>query len=409
MGRLLLLIALLASSCGMAFAQQTPPPSAEIAPSGKLRVGMIAIAALGGVAEPMAKLIGQQRGVATEPVMYQSPEAYVQSFGKGEWDIAIGPRELAPPDKADFTPDIWLVSLVCVAAPEKQFADIGAIDSKGVTIGTIRGAPSDRVLSSAIKAADIVRIPLSPTIAADAAKLLRARKADLFCADSGVGYPAAAAVPGAGIVPGAFGMVHVAAALPKGRSAAAQEALAKIVNDAKRTDDVLQKAIDAKGLKDVFPVYTYSPPPDRLVISDDDGDDEAKIDTSLQACVANVKSETGGWSDEDIAAAAQKQCAARKRHLAAYQALQGYYRTLMGLLGADVRLQPAKAAEDLKAVLKACKDHKQDVSTGGHNIMVDVIEDDVAAKCLALGANLLREEIRERRSGQCVPGVQWSC
>jgi len=33
--------------------------------------------------------------------MYQNPEAYLQSFGKGEWDIAIGPRILAPADKAD--------------------------------------------------------------------------------------------------------------------------------------------------------------------------------------------------------------------------------------------------------------------------------------------------------------------
>jgi hypothetical protein len=29
-------------------------------------------------------------GVSYEPVMYPNPEAYVQSFGKGEWDIAIG-------------------------------------------------------------------------------------------------------------------------------------------------------------------------------------------------------------------------------------------------------------------------------------------------------------------------------
>jgi polar amino acid transport system substrate-binding protein len=32
--------------------------------------------------------------------MYPNPEAYLQSFGKGEWDIAVGPRVLAPADKA---------------------------------------------------------------------------------------------------------------------------------------------------------------------------------------------------------------------------------------------------------------------------------------------------------------------
>jgi hypothetical protein len=59
------------------------------------------------------------------------------------------------------------------------------------------GAPSDRVLTREIKAAEIVRIPLSPTIAADAADLLRSGKANVFGADSGDRYPAAEALAGA--------------------------------------------------------------------------------------------------------------------------------------------------------------------------------------------------------------------
>ena len=116
--------------------------------------------------------------------------------------------------------------------------------------GPWRFAPSDRVLTREIKAAEIVRIPLSPTIAADAAELLRSGKADVFGADSGVGYPAAEALPGAKVVPGAFAMVRVAAALPKGRSTAGQTALAALVEQAKQSG-VVQKAIDAKGLKGV--------------------------------------------------------------------------------------------------------------------------------------------------------------
>jgi polar amino acid transport system substrate-binding protein len=219
MSRLLLSIAFLASLSGMAFGQTAP--ASEIAPGGKLRVGMIAITVLGGVAEPVASFIGQKLGATVEPVMYPNPEAHLQSFGKSEWDIAIGPRVLAPVDKADSTSDLWVISLVYVAAPGKEFPDIASVDKAGVKIGTIRGAPFDRVLTREIKAAEIFRIPLSPTIAADAAELLRSGKADIFGADSGVGYPAAEALPGAKIVAGAFAMVRVAAALPKGRSAAA--------------------------------------------------------------------------------------------------------------------------------------------------------------------------------------------
>ena len=248
MVRFLLSIALLASLSGMAFGQVVP--ASEIAPSGKLRVGIIAITVIGGVAEPVARFIGQKLGVAVEPVMYPSPDAYLQSFGKGEWDIAIGPRVLAPGDKADSTADLWVISLIYVAAPGKEFPDIASVDKAGVKIGAVRDAPSERVLTREIRAAEIVRIPLSPTIAADAAELLRSGKVDVFGADSGVGYPAAEALPGAKIVPGAFAMVRVAAALPKGRSTAAQTALATLVDKAKQSG-VIQKAIDAKGLKGV--------------------------------------------------------------------------------------------------------------------------------------------------------------
>jgi hypothetical protein len=154
---------------------------------------MIAIA---GIADPVAKFIGSKLGVAVEPVMYPSPGAYAESFGKGEWDIAIGPRALAPEERADSTVDMWTISLVYVAAPGKEFADIAAVDKPGVKIGTIQGAPSDRILTREIKSAQIVRIPLSPHIATDAAEMLRIGKADVFGADSGVGYPAVEALPG---------------------------------------------------------------------------------------------------------------------------------------------------------------------------------------------------------------------
>jgi polar amino acid transport system substrate-binding protein len=205
---------------------------------------------IGGVAEPIARFIAQKLGAAVELVIYPSPETYLQSFGKGEWDIVIAARVLVPADKADSIADLWVISLVYVAAPGKEFPDIASVDKAGVKVGVIRGVPSDRVLTREIKAAEIVRIPLSPTIEADATDLLRSHKADVFGADPGVAYSVAEALPGATIVPGAFAMVRVAAALPKGRSAAAQAALATILDEAKQSG-VVQKAIDAKGLKGV--------------------------------------------------------------------------------------------------------------------------------------------------------------
>jgi polar amino acid transport system substrate-binding protein len=89
---------------------------AEIAPAGKLRTAMIGIRVLGGVGEPIGKFIAGRLGVPFESVAYGNPDAYEQSFGQGEWDIAIGPRVLAPADKADVTPDVWLIDLLYLAA-----------------------------------------------------------------------------------------------------------------------------------------------------------------------------------------------------------------------------------------------------------------------------------------------------
>jgi hypothetical protein len=52
MRRIFLSIALLKGFSGASFGQATP--ASEIAPNGKLRVGMIAITVLGGVADPVA-------------------------------------------------------------------------------------------------------------------------------------------------------------------------------------------------------------------------------------------------------------------------------------------------------------------------------------------------------------------
>ncbi len=222
----------------------------EIATNGKLRSGSISIRVLGGIAEPLGNFIAMKLGVPYEPVMYPNPETYVQSFGKGEWDIAIGPRVLAATENADSGADVWLIDLIYVAAPGKSFADAGQVDRRGVKVGVIQGSPSDRFLSHNLNAAEIVRIPLSAEISADADELLRSGKADVFGADSGVGYPAADGLPGATIVPGTFNVVRVAVALPKGRSSEAQAKIAEIVSEAKRIG-IVEGAIEAAGLKGV--------------------------------------------------------------------------------------------------------------------------------------------------------------
>ena len=209
---------------------------------------MIGIRVLGGVGEPIGKFIAGRLGVSFEPVTYRNPDAYEQSFGKGEWDIAIGPRVLAPADKADVTPDVWLIDLLYLAAVGHEFASADQVDRPGVKVGTIQNSPSDRFLTRTLKSAQLVRLPLSPNFPGDAIDMLRSGKADVFGADSGLIDAIASGYPGAKTVPSAFNTVRAAIALPKGRSPAAFAKLAEIVSEAKRTG-IVQKAIEQAGLR----------------------------------------------------------------------------------------------------------------------------------------------------------------
>lgn len=141
-------------------------------------------------------------------------------------------------------------------------------------------------------------------------------------------------------------------------------------------------------------VHAKDAPPERLTIG---YENEGKIEVSDKACLAFVK-ETTEWTRAETEEGARRVCAARRRHAAAYQAMQKNYRTLMEDLAKDVRLDPPGAASNLKMLVKACIEHKQALTTGGHNIMIDVIENDIDSKCLVLASNLLRDEIEELRS-----------
>src|SRR5262249_10452965 len=213
----LLAVVLLATQIfGVALGQ--PAPSLEIAPTGKLRVAVIGIRSFGGVDEPIGKLIADKLGASFASVVYPTPQAYEQSFGTGEWDIAIGPRVLAPADMAYVTRDVWLIELLYLAAAGHEFAGADRVDR-------FQNSPSDRFLTPTLKSGGLVRLPLSPNLPADAIEMLRSGKADVFGADSGLIDSIAGGYPGAKIVPGAFNTVRVAVALPKGRSSAAQAKL----------------------------------------------------------------------------------------------------------------------------------------------------------------------------------------
>jgi polar amino acid transport system substrate-binding protein len=199
---------------------------------------------VGGVALDVGKFIAGKLEVSFELVPYSNSDAYTQSFGKGEWDIAIGPPTPLVAGKADFGPDLVLIDYMYVAAPGREFADAGQVDRPGIKIGVGRNSGPDQFLSRTLKSAELVR-PGGGGVEA-----LRSGKADVWAANATNVQGVADALPGAKVVPGAFTTERYTVALPKGRSSAAQGKIAEIVNEAKKTG-VVRKAIEQPGMRGV--------------------------------------------------------------------------------------------------------------------------------------------------------------
>ena len=132
-------------------------------------------------------------------------------------------------------------------------------------------------------------------------------------------------------------------------------------------------------------------PPGTLVIG---YENEGKIDASREACIAHVK-EVTEWSEAETQRGAREVCAARRKHVDAYAALQSSYRAFIVALTFDRRLDWDEGANTVPVLVKTCMTHKSSLTTGGHNIRIDVIGNEIATRCLTLISNLLREETRQ--------------
>ncbi len=230
----------------------------EIAPTGKLRMGLNASTTtlvtrtadgnFSGISVDLGKFIAEKLGMAYEPVVYASPATWTASFGKDEWDIGVTGRNATVGKLLDFGPDVILIESVFVAAPGREFTDAREVDRTGIKIAVSGNASADVFLSRTLKSAQIVRVAGDTASVID---VLRSRgKADVYATLAENASVIAERLPGAKIIPGVFNTVGFAVAMPKGRSSIAQARLAQIVNEAKAAG-LVQKAVEKSGLKGV--------------------------------------------------------------------------------------------------------------------------------------------------------------
>lgn len=120
-------------------------------------------------------------------------------------------------------------------------------------------------------------------------------------------------------------------------------------------------------------------------------EEEGKVDPSAASCREFVN-ETIEWEKAEMEQAIKDVCAHRREHVDAYEALQTAYSAFRAVLQEQIRFDGPEAARSIAAIVKNCIDFKWALSTGGHNIGMDMMPNVIAASCLEMGRELLEDQ-----------------
>jgi polar amino acid transport system substrate-binding protein len=250
------LLALLVGACALAPHDPDEEVRKALAPTGKLRVGLISVPVhavrnpysgeLKGVAHDLGSELADRLGVAFEPIVYPNPSAYLAAGQAGAWDIGslgVNPERLALFDLAQPHLEVDYGYLV---SGEARIASIGEVDRPGVRVGVVERSASAAALAQALKHASVVRdrdlSALIDLVLLGEAHVIAAQKTNL--------YNIAPRLPGSRVLDGRPGGEAQALAIPKGRPAIGLEYLRRFVEDAKNRG-LVQRAIERVDIRGV--------------------------------------------------------------------------------------------------------------------------------------------------------------
>jgi polar amino acid transport system substrate-binding protein len=243
-------LALLAGCAGM------PPPAvrAALAPSGTLRVAvytgsptsMLRSAGSGemrGMAVDLGRELGERLGVPVEIVVFQRVAEVIEALKTSRADFTVTNATSARAVDVDFTAPLIALELGYLSLPGSPVQSIDAVDQPGHRIGVSQGSSSQAALTRQLRHATVVPAPSLQV----AGQMLAARELDAFATNKGILFELADTLPGARVLPGRWGLEHLAIGMPKGRDAA-MPWLRGFAEQA-RTSGAVQRAAERAGLR----------------------------------------------------------------------------------------------------------------------------------------------------------------
>lgn len=237
-------------------ASVTPAVRSELAPTGKLRVGInygnfllvLQDTTSGepqGIAPDLARELGRRAGVPVEFVRFDQAGKMADAVRGGVWDIAFLAAEPARADEIAFTAAYLEIEATYLVPAGSPISAIEEVDRPGVRIAVADKAAYDLYLSRTLKHAQLVRAEgLDGSY-----KLFVAQKLDVLSGLKPRLLIDLEKLPGARILDGRFTAVQQGIGTPKARAAAAAF-LRAFVEEAKSAGLVAQ-AIARHGVRGV--------------------------------------------------------------------------------------------------------------------------------------------------------------
>ena len=219
-------------------ADVSPAVRSELAPTGKLRVGLnmsnflltATDAATGkpkGLAADMGMELGRRLGVPVELVPFPNPGAVADAAKTGVWDVGFIGAEPQRATEIDFTAAYVEIEATYLVPPGSPITAIPDVDRPGIRIAISDRSAYDLYLTRHLKHAELIRARGD-----DVFKRFLSDKLDAMAGLRPGLVKNQEKLPGSRILDGNFTAVQQAAGAPKGRPAGAKY-LREFIEDAK--------------------------------------------------------------------------------------------------------------------------------------------------------------------------------
>jgi len=234
-------------------ADVSPAVRSELAPTGKLRVGLnmsnflltATDAATGkpkGLAADMGMELGRRLGVPVELVPFPNPGAVADAAKTGAWDVGFIGAEPQRATEIDFTAAYVEIEATYLVPPGSPIKAIPDVDRPGIRIAISDRSAYDLYLTRHLKHAELIRARGD-----DVFKRFLSDKLDAMAGLRPGLVKNQEKLPGSRILDGNFTAVQQAAGAPKGRPAGAKY-LREFIEDAKASG-LVAKLIEKNNVR----------------------------------------------------------------------------------------------------------------------------------------------------------------